>query len=175
MFQMKIQQYLRSCSSDLVTNAWVEPAVKEIYGQVGDDHDDGNEHDEVLNHGIVAPQNRVDEITGHTGKVEDGFCDHQTSNHKGKLNADHGNHGKSGITQCVAADDDPLALSLRPGRSNVVLTEHIEHRRARDAHNQRGAAVAYCESGKEKLQDVGFKIFKRRDVGHRRNPSEIRD
>src|SRR5215510_10405621 len=39
----------------------VQDPVEEIDGQVGQDHHDGDEHDQVLHHGVVAPLDRLDQ------------------------------------------------------------------------------------------------------------------
>src|SRR6059036_3834486 len=93
-----------------IAHARVEDAVQHIHEQVGEDHDDRDEHDEVLDDGIVAPEDRLDQEPRDAGQVEDGLRDHESADEKRELDADDGDDREQGILERVAPDDDTLGL-----------------------------------------------------------------
>src|SRR5262245_37980311 len=48
----------------------IEDAVQHVDDQVREDHDDRGEHDEVLDHRIVAPEDRLHQEPRDAGQVE---------------------------------------------------------------------------------------------------------
>src|SRR6266571_6506483 len=84
----------------------VEDAVQHVHEQVGEDHDDGDEHDEVLDDGIVAPEDRLDQEPRDAGQVEDGLRDDEAADEKRELDADDGDDREQGVLERVTPDDD---------------------------------------------------------------------
>src|SRR2546422_7740494 len=62
--------------SATIAHARIEDAVQHVHGEVGQDDDDGNEHDQVLHDGVVAPRDGLDEKARHSGEIEHGLRDH---------------------------------------------------------------------------------------------------
>src|SRR5882672_1741075 len=118
-----------------IPNSRVEDAVQHVHDEVGDDHDDRGEHDEVLDHRIVTPQDRLNQEPRDAGQVEDGLGDHEPADEERELDPDDGDDGQQGVLERVTPDDDAPGLSLRPRRPDVVLAHHLEQGRARDTHD----------------------------------------
>ena len=122
--------------------------------EVRQDDDDGDEHDEVLHDGVVAPEDGLHEEAGEAGKVEHRLRDDEPADQEGELDPDDRDHGQDGVLERVAPDDDALGLALGPRRADVVLAQHLEQGRARDPHDERRGAVAHREGGQHELDGV---------------------
>src|SRR5215475_1740622 len=105
----------------------IEPAVEQVDEQVREYDHDRDEHDEVLDDRIIAPEDGLHEEARHTGQVEDGLGDDQAANQERELDADDGDDGEHGVLEGVAPDDVPLALALGPRCPHVVLAHDLEH------------------------------------------------
>ena len=68
---------------------------------------------------------------------------------------------------------DALLQALRPGRANVILTHHFQHRRTRHARRYRRITVADGDDGKDQLGEVLPRILPERDEHQRRAPLEV--
>src|SRR6202162_5646726 len=66
----------------------VEHAVEHVHGEVREDHDRGDKHDEGLHDRVVAPRDRLDEETRDARQVEDGLGDHEPADQERELDAD---------------------------------------------------------------------------------------
>src|SRR5437867_7313613 len=62
-----------------IAHARVEHAVEHVDEEVRQDHDDGDEHHEVLHDRVVAPQDRLHEEAGDAGQVEHGLGHHEAA------------------------------------------------------------------------------------------------
>src|SRR2546428_2417270 len=108
-----------------IAHARVEDAVQHVDEQVGEDHDDGDEHHEVLDDGIIAPENRLDQEPGDAGQVEDRLGDHQTADEERELDAADGDHGQQRVLERVKPDVDAPCLPLGPARPVEGLASHL--------------------------------------------------
>ena len=70
------------------------------------------------------------------------------------LQPDDGDYRDEPVLEDVPHDDRPLAQPLRPGRAHVVLTQHLQHGRARQAHDTRCARYAHRQRGQRELLQV---------------------
>src|SRR5215471_4534598 len=68
----------------------VEDAVQHVDDQVRENHDDRGEHDEVLDHRIVTPEDRLHQEACDPRQVEDGLGHHEPADEKCELDADDG-------------------------------------------------------------------------------------
>src|SRR3990170_1454292 len=66
-----------TASSAAIAHPRVEDPVEQVHRQVRQHHHDGDEHHQVLDDGVVAPEDRLDQETGHPRQVEDGLGDHE--------------------------------------------------------------------------------------------------
>src|SRR6267142_7115054 len=89
----------------------VEDAVQHVHEEVGQNHDDGDEHDEVLDDGVVAPEDRLDQEPRDAGQVEDGLRDHEAADEKRELDADDGDDREQGVLERMTPDDDAPGLA----------------------------------------------------------------
>src|SRR6266511_1625003 len=125
----------------------VQEAIEEVYGQVGEDDDGGDEHDQVLDDRIIARQDGLDQIIGYPRQVEHPLGDDQPADQERELDADDGDHRQHGVLERVAPEHDPAALAFGPRRADVVLPQHLEQRRAGEARDQRGGSIAHRQGG----------------------------
>jgi hypothetical protein len=109
-----------------ITDSRVEDAVQHVHEEVREDHDDRDEHDEVLNHRIVPPQDRLHQEPRDAGQIEHGLGDHEPADEKRELDPDHGDDREQRVLEGVAPDDDAPGLSLRPRGPDVILAHHLE-------------------------------------------------
>src|ERR1044071_1998832 len=79
----------------------VEHTVEHVHGEIGDDHHHGDEHDEGLHDGVVAPQDGLHEKARDAGQVEDGLRDHEPADEERELDADDRDHGQDGVLERV--------------------------------------------------------------------------
>src|SRR5204863_7579694 len=77
-----------------IAHARVEHAVEHVDEEVRQDHHDGDEHDEVLDDRVIAPEDGLHEEARDTGQVEDRLGHHETADEKRELDADDRDHGK---------------------------------------------------------------------------------
>ena len=96
-----------------------------------DDHHDGHDHHEVLDDGVVAPEDRLHEKPGEAGKVEHRLRHHEAADEEGELDADDGHHGQDGVLERMPPDDDPPPTAPWPtpsGHSPRAWTSSSEER-----------------------------------------------
>src|SRR3990172_6796686 len=117
-----------TATSIAIAYRWVEHPVEQIHGEVRQHHHDGDEHHQVLDDRVVAPEDRLDQETRHPGQIEDGLGDHEAAEQERQLDADHGDDGQHRVLEGVPPDDDTLGLPLGPGGADIVLAQHLEHR-----------------------------------------------
>src|SRR5438445_10972518 len=104
----------------------IENAVEHVDQQIGEDHDDGDEHDEVLHDRIITPENRLHQEARDPRQIEDGLGDHEAADEKRELDADDGDDREQRVLERVTPDDDASGLSLGPRGPDVVLAHHLE-------------------------------------------------
>src|SRR5262245_7038254 len=73
-----------------IADSRIEDAVQHVDDQVREDHDDRGEHDEVLDHRIVPPEDRLHQEARDSRQVEDGLGDHQPADEECELDPDDG-------------------------------------------------------------------------------------
>src|SRR5512132_420215 len=104
----------------------VEHPVEHVHGQVRENHDRGDEHDEALHDRIVAPQDGLDEEARDARQVEHGLRDDEAADQERELDADDGHDGQNRVLERVVPDHHPLPLPLGPRRPDVVLPHHFQ-------------------------------------------------
>src|SRR5207245_2317824 len=74
------------------------------------------------------------------------------------------------VAQAMSKDDEPLAKTLRPRGADVVLTEDLEHARARHARDDRSREVAKRERRQDQMQQAASQ---RREVAGEQAVNDI--
>src|SRR5438874_12830896 len=82
-----------------IAHARVEHTVEHVDEEVRQDHHDGDEHDEVLDDRVIAPEDGLHEEARDTGHVEDRLGHHETADEKRELDADDRDHGKDRVLE----------------------------------------------------------------------------
>src|SRR5207245_1062364 len=95
----------------------IENAVEHVDQQIAEDHDHGDEHDEVLHDRIVTPENRLNQEARDPRQVEDGLGDHEAADEKRELDADDGDDRQQGGLERVAQEAGASAPPVRPRRA----------------------------------------------------------
>src|SRR2546425_412323 len=103
------------------TDAWVQPCVAQIDGQVDEKDDAAGEEDESLDRRVVARGDRIDEVLSDARPGEDRLDDDRSAQERRQPDAGDGDDRAERVPQDVAADDDPLAQALGARRTHVVV------------------------------------------------------
>src|SRR2546430_8001484 len=74
----------RSTGLTAIAHARVEHAIEHVHGQVRQDHDDRDEHDQVLDDRVVPPENRVHQEACDPGEVEHPFGHDEAPDEEGE-------------------------------------------------------------------------------------------
>src|SRR3989442_7914409 len=71
-----------------IAHARVEDPVQHVHEEIRQDHDGRDEHDEILDDRVGAPQDRLDPEACHPRQVDHGLGDHEPADEEGELDAD---------------------------------------------------------------------------------------
>src|SRR5882672_1273581 len=117
----------------VMTHPRIGQGVEDIDDQI--DHHEGEAEDQhgALHQRIIAGQDRLHHHAADARQREHLLDDHGAADRGAEQDAGGGDDQDQRIAQRVFADGPPLAESLGAGGADVVLAEHVEHRRARHA------------------------------------------
>src|SRR3989338_262507 len=107
-----------TAGSGAIAHPRVEHPVEHVHREVGQHHDDGDEHHEVLDDRVVAPEDRLDQEACHPRQVEHGLGDNEAADQERELDADHGDDRQERVLEGVAPDDGAPRLPLAPARAD---------------------------------------------------------
>ena len=117
-------------------------------------------------------RDRLHEEQPEAVEVEHLLGDDEAADEERELERDHREHRQHRVLQRVPRQHQPLHQPLGPRRADVVLAQHLEHRRARHAHANGRIAIADRERWPDELLDVLPRVDPERRVDHRRQPVE---
>src|SRR5262249_26554751 len=106
----------------------IEKSVEHVDREVRQDHDDGDEHHEILDHRVITPQDGLDQESRDPWEVEHGLRHDEAADQEREFDADHRDDGQHRIAERVAPHHDAWSLSLGPRRADVVLAEYLQDR-----------------------------------------------
>src|SRR5437870_766245 len=140
--------------SSLIANAGVEVRVRHVDEQV--DKHDGRRHEEIhtLHHWVVALKGSIHQKAPHAWQPEDGLDDHRAADDLDDLDTYNGHHRDDGVLDSVLQHHAPFTQTLRPGGADVVLPQHLEHQRPRQAHDAAAWANAQDDGRQEELAEM---------------------
>ena len=113
----------------------IHQPVGEVGQQVGDDNEERVDHHHALQHRVVALVEGADDQLAEARPVEDDLGQHRIADQDAEIESDHGHHRDHRVAERVPPDHDPRRHALRPRRADVILAQHAEHARTRDAHD----------------------------------------
>src|SRR3989338_4716649 len=107
-----------AAGSGAIAHPRVEHAIEHVDREVREHDDDRDEHHEVLDDRVVAPEDRLDQEACHPRQVEHGLGDDEPADQEGELDADHGDDRQDRVLEGVAPDDGAPRLPLAPARAD---------------------------------------------------------
>src|SRR5204863_1753612 len=125
--------------------------VDEVHRQVRQDDDDDDDQVDPLDHRIVALYDGVDEELPHAGDPEDPLDDHGAAGDARHLEAEDRDHRDHRVLEGVLQDHDALAQAFGPGRSHVVVPQHLEQHAPRQPHDPGRRGDAENDHGQDEL------------------------
>src|SRR5215212_9310157 len=129
-------------SGSAVLDARVKVDIQQVHEQVRDDEDRGQDQDAGLDDLEVTEVDRFHDQATHTRPGEHGLRDDRAAEHPAELQADDRDRRDGGVLEGMPQNDGLLRQPLGPGRLDVVLAQHFQHRRAGLASHDRGRAKA---------------------------------
>src|SRR5712692_3171010 len=116
-------------------HARVEDRVRHVNEQVRDDHHDGDHENDSLYCRKVALIHSGNEKPPDAWNPEDLLEDDGATKQDWYADSDQRQNGDSRVLQRVPPHQRALAQSLRPGGTDIVLAQDVEHLRARQSHD----------------------------------------
>src|SRR5215204_3188553 len=141
----------RNISPSADRDASVEHHVNDVDNEIGDYKDHRGNHDHHLDDGVVAVAYRTHEESACSGPAEDGFRYDRTAQKGANLQPQHGNHRRECIPEGMPHHHGGFREALCSGGADVVLTDHLEHARARDARYKRYVGQSERDSGEHQM------------------------
>ena len=106
------------------------------------------------------------------GQAEHGLGDDRAADEQREGEAEHGEHRDQGVAQGVVQDHARLRGALGARRADVVLAQHVEHARAREAQDQRGVDDAEHDRRQHQVMEPVGERHARVAVARDRKPAE---
>src|SRR5207249_7249433 len=133
---------------------WVEPVIGDVDDEVGDGIDDRGEQRHAEHRRKVEAYRGCGRVPAEAWPAEDRLGKDGTREKTPERQADDRDRGDEGVTQPMPEHNGALAQALRLGRAHVVLTEHLEHARARHAGDDRRREVAERQRGQHEMDQA---------------------
>ena len=112
----------------------VQIGINQVDEEIEQHHPGGEKQIDSGDHWVVSLIEGIHQETPDPRQVEDVLHDHRAADQDRQLQADQGHHRDEGIFEGVSDNHDLLPEPLGPGRPDVVLPEHLQHRGARHPH-----------------------------------------
>ena len=96
----------------------------------------GSQEDHRLDHRIIARQHGIDGKPSDAGQVEHALGNDDARYQQRETGPDYRDDGNGGVAQRVAQQHAALADALGARGAHIILTEHVQHRRAGHARDQ---------------------------------------
>src|SRR5499433_1185824 len=134
----------------------IDDGVEHVDHQVDQDDRHREHGDGALGQRVVAGADRVDQHLAEPGPGEDGLGGHGSVERDRHEDADDRQQRDHHVAERVLVDDQALVLALGARGADVVLADHLEHRRARQAAHRRREREAQREGRQgQVMQHVG--------------------
>ncbi len=148
----------------------VEEPIEQIHEQVDDHHAGGKDQVDAGDHGVISVDERIQQQPPEPRQIEDVLHYYGSADQDGELQADQGHHRNEGIFDDVSHDNHPLLEPLGPGRSHVVLPEHLQHHGAGHTHGRGGEVGAQNQTGHDEHAEIAQQVIGEGNHPNRRGP-----
>src|SRR6266550_1148999 len=130
----------------------IDDAVEQIDDQIDADHYRGHQQYAPLHDRIVARLNAVNQPVAHARPGKDGLGQDRAGQQQADLQTDHGDHRNQRVAQRVNQHHAPVRQTFGAGGANVILAQHLKHRRARHPGDHREWNGAQCDRGQDEVR-----------------------
>src|SRR5688500_7728743 len=110
---------------------WVDDGVYDVDDQVHCHDDERYDQQAALDDDVVALGDRVDHPLADPGPGKDRFGQDGARHQRADLQADGGDDGDQRIAKSVEPDDTARRQAFGTGGADIVLAQHLQHRRPR--------------------------------------------
>ena len=141
--------------------------------QIDQHVDEAEQQHDALDDRIVAAQDRIDGQPAEARDGEHALGHHRAADQERDADADDGHDRHRGVLQRMQEQDRRLAEALGPRGADVVLAQHLEHGRARDARDQRDVDAAERDRRQDQVLEPGPQPLGERRVALHRQPVEL--
>src|ERR1700738_1734214 len=141
-----------SMTASTMADSRVDDAVEQIDDQIDADHDRSDQQYASLHDRIVARLNAVDQPVAHARPGKDGLGQDRAGQQQADLQTDHRDHRNESVAQRVNQHHSPVREALGAGGANVILAQHLEHRRARHSGDHRQWNRAQRDRGQDEVR-----------------------
>src|ERR1700682_5344332 len=144
---------LRSAiAASCMPDSRVDDAIEQIDDQIDADHDRRHQQDASLHARIVARLNAVDQPVADARPGKDGLGQDRAGQQQANLQPDHRDHRNECVAQRVNQHHAPVRQAFGAGGANVILPQHLEHRRARHPGDHREWNRAQRDRGQDEVR-----------------------
>ena len=150
----------------------VDEAIGEVGQQVHQDDGEGVDDHHALQHRVVALVERADDQLAQARPVEDDLGQHRVADQDAEIEPDDRDHGNEAVAEGVAPDDGARRHALGARRADVILAEHLEHRRARHPRDIGGHDDGEIDGGEREVAQSLDRIVERPGADHR-EPAQL--
>src|SRR5438552_7211437 len=132
----------------------VEPEVGDVHNEVGERVHDRSQQRHTKDRRKIQRDGRRGRITPKARPAEDGLSQHRARKKAAEGQTEDGHSRDEGVTKSVAQDNEPLLESFRAGGPHVVLSEDLQHARARHSRDHRRREVAERERRQDQMENA---------------------
>ena len=140
---------------------WVDRQVERVDDEVDDQHGDHQHHDHRLHGQQLPPGDGVDEQRAQAGNDEHPLDHHRADQQRGELQAEHRHDRHGRVAQTVLDQRLRRPQPLGPGRAQVVLPQHVEHRGAHVAGQHRALHQRQRHRGQHQPPEELHRVLRR--------------
>src|SRR5262249_29873535 len=131
----------------VITDARIEREVSEVDEEIDGDDRGGDEDGDALDHRQIARGDRAEREAAEAGEREHRLEDDAAGEQLAELQPRDRDDRDQRVAKRVLGNDDAFVHTFGPRRPHVVLTQDVEHRRARGTHEHGGLEHAERERG----------------------------
>ena len=154
-------------------NPGIEQGVGDVDQEIDGDVDARGQKDHRLNDGIIAREHGIDGEAADAGQVEHAFGDDHARYQQRKTGADHGDDRHRGVAQRMTQQHAALGNALGARGADIILAEHVEHRRAGHARDQRDVDERQRAGRQDESLEVGAEAVIDAAIALHRQPAQV--
>ncbi len=156
-----------------ISDPRIDHRIENVDGEVHQDVGKAEQQHDALDDRVVAAQDGIDREAAEPGNGEYALGDHGAADQERDADADDRHDRHRGILERMHEQDAALADALGARGADVVLLQHLEHRRAGDAGDQRDVDAAERDRGQDQVFEPRPDPFRDRRIALDRQPFEL--